>query len=175
MSFNVSRFLVRMRAFWTRKRLVPVLGVTALLMFGLLSANYIKSFFTERPIVATAVWELHGEGLTKHEHEFEVFSEGDMTFQLRHFESEEGLKKHKERLEKLRRELERHHKNLKKHRDRLEKHKKFIFKSEDGGTHEIVIGDEGEVNTFVLKNDQEEEIKIEVNGEVVQIQRTNDL
>lgn len=174
MSFNVSRFLVRVRAFWTRERLVPVLGVTALCMFGLLSANYIKSFFTERPIVATAVWESHDGADFAHEHEFKVFTEGNMQFQLRHFESEEGLKKHKERLERLRRELERHHKTLKKHRDKLEKHRKYIFKSEDG-THEIVIGDEGEVNTFVLKNDQEKEIKIEVNGEVVQIQRTNDL
>lgn len=174
MSFNVSRFLVRVRAFWSRERLVPVLGVTALLMFGLLSANYIKSFFEDRPIVATAVWELHSDEGFQHEHEFEVLNEGNMTFQLRHFENEEGLKKHKERLERLRRELERHHKDLKKHRERLEKHKKFIFKSEDG-THEIVIGDEANVNTFVLKNDQEKEIKIEVNGEVVQIQRTNDL
>ena len=174
MSFNVSRFLVRVRAFWTRERLVPVLGVTALLMFGLLSANYIKSFFTERPIVATAVWESHDGADFTHEHEFEVFTEGNMQFQLRHFESEEGLKKHKERLERLRRELERHRNNLEKHRDKLEKHRKFIFKSEDG-THEIVIGDEDDVNTFILKNDQEEEIKIEVNGEVVQIQRTNDL
>ncbi len=41
-----------MRQFWTRERLVPVLGVTALCLFGGLTYSYFDSFFKDDPIVA---------------------------------------------------------------------------------------------------------------------------
>ncbi len=53
MPFNVSRFLVRVRQFWTRKRLVPVLGISALILFGITSYHSIASMFNKQPVVAS--------------------------------------------------------------------------------------------------------------------------
>ena len=52
MSFNVSRFLVRVRQFWTRERLVPVLGIAALFLFLLNFLTYLNSLLDKRPIIA---------------------------------------------------------------------------------------------------------------------------
>lgn len=49
MRFNVSRFLVRVRQFWTRERLVPVLGLTALALFLLNFWAFLGLQFNQAP------------------------------------------------------------------------------------------------------------------------------
>ena len=55
MRFNFSRFLVRLRQFWTRKRLVPVLGFTALALFFLNFWVFIGHQFNNAPFNASYV------------------------------------------------------------------------------------------------------------------------
>ena len=50
MRFNVSRFLVRLRQFWTRDRLVPVLGITALFLFFLNFSNFLSHYLGFSPM-----------------------------------------------------------------------------------------------------------------------------
>ena len=49
MRFNVSRILVRFRQFWTRERLVPVLGFTALALFLLNFWAFLGHQFNQVP------------------------------------------------------------------------------------------------------------------------------
>lgn len=49
MRFNVSRILVRIRQFWTRERLVPVLGFTALALFLLNFWAFLGHQFNQVP------------------------------------------------------------------------------------------------------------------------------
>ena len=61
MRFNLSRFLVRLRQFWTRKRLVPVLGFTALALFLLNFSVFIDHQFNNAPFNAAYMtgWSLY--------------------------------------------------------------------------------------------------------------------
>ena len=49
MRFNVSRILVRIRQFWTRERLIPVLGFTALALFLLNFWAFLGHQFNQVP------------------------------------------------------------------------------------------------------------------------------
>lgn len=55
MRFNISRLLVRLRQFWTRKRLVPVLGFTALALFLLNFSVFIGHQFKNAPLNASYI------------------------------------------------------------------------------------------------------------------------
>ena len=97
MSFNVSRFLVHVRQFWTRERLVPVLGVTAMFMFGLLWQHYLSSLFEDKPIIARHI-VINGE--TVQGDDFRAFTQDQEDAHRFHFEFEfddESKKKHKHR------------------------------------------------------------------------------
>ena len=55
MRFNFSRFLVRVRQFWTRERLVPVLGFTALALFLLNFSVFVGHHLNQTPLFSPYV------------------------------------------------------------------------------------------------------------------------
>ena len=160
MSFNVSRFLVRVRQFWTRDRLVPVLGITALFLFLLNFHTYLNSLFEKRPIVAFHALG-NGEGFRLHTNDQEH------VFVFRH-EHDQHWERHREELERHRDRLERHREELERHRERL--HRKIRIRQGENG-HEIHVDEDGTVKEYVIENSDEEsdDVRIEVNGRRVEI------
>lgn len=185
MSFNVSRFLVRVRQFWTRKRLVPVLGITAIFLFLLNFYTFLNRQFEDKPIIA-----FHAMG----DHEgFHFEADGQENVYIFRQETENGVRIHRHRFEhelehhfehefehemgELKRELEKLEHELKRDLE-LEKHREHIRKRlrihKDGDEHRIIIrshdGDELEERIW-FKDDEGEDIRIEVNGSVVSINK----
>ena len=164
MSFNVSRFLVRVRQFWTRKRLVPVLGITAIFLFLLNFYTYLNTFFEKPPIIALHTLE-HRLGppaeIDIHRHHF------SFDFNDRH-----DIEQHRRRLE---RDLRHHREHLKRHKHELERHhdqlRRRIRIHRDNDRHEIEIHEDGETKNFVIKGD-EADVRIEVNGQRIKIDGT---
>jgi hypothetical protein len=62
---------------------------------------------------------------------------------------------------------------LDRHRRRLEDRKKVIIKNENG-SHEFYLHQGGDKKEIILKNKADEDIRIEVNGEVVKIDRVEE-
>ncbi|MFK7846829.1 MAG: hypothetical protein AB8G77_16125 [Rhodothermales bacterium] len=187
MSFNVSRFLVRVRQFWTRERLVPVLGVSAIVLFGLTSYQYFSSLFAEKPIVAThliingqAFQSSDAEGVEADFFSWE-YDHSDRHSRWHHKKwNHERLRKHvdwdnaldqKRRALELRREILEH--------ERFEfKNRVLKFKTGDDDDDDKVIimrGDgEGEDVVF-MHEDGEESIEITINGKKIEAKKHKEI
>ncbi len=205
MSFNVSRFLVRVRQFWTRERLVPVLGVTALCMFGGLTYMYFNNFFDDDPIVARHI-VINGNAF-----EFDVDFDGDFEGEFEHvFEGEffsddanafywkfDGADHHsrwnhkKWDHEKRRGEFEwdvalkhkRHAYELKRKLEKLHEreheleHRLRSFKFQDDDDENIIIMQDGddEHELIIKRGDGESSVEIIVNGKKIDVERFQDI
>lgn len=167
MSFNVSRFIVRMRRFWTRERLVPVLGVTAVFLFLLNFYAYLNSLFEKRPIIALHTIEDIRQFRSENGNESHVFifrHENDRALHRHRME----LDRHRVELERQRRRLERERRKLEIQHDRL--HRRIrIHRNEN--SHEIEVHEDGKTQQYVIEGADEsgEEVRIEVNGQRVKI------
>lgn len=158
MSFNVSRFLVRVRQFWTRERLVPVLGATAIFMFLLNFYTYLTAEFEKRPIVAIHALDHFGEfHFDTDDRENVIIYRHDYNYDDSHWDRhdrERALKKHRRHLRK----------RLRIHRGHDGEHKIEI--------HDHFDFDEKEVKEMLFKrNGEQDQIRIEINGEVLTIDK----
>lgn len=188
MSFNVSRFLVRVRQFWTRERLVPVLGVTAMFMFGLLWQTYLSSLFAEKPIIARHI-VINGEALQGHD--FEEIVRDRHNNQRFHFEFEfddDGEREHRrhrhfhkrfkvwhngdhiehefeEELEGLHEDLELELEKLEEQLEELEINQKHVLKFKAGDDDDKVI---------IMHGEGDGSVEITVNGKKLEINKLDD-
>lgn len=205
MSFNVSRFLVRVRQFWTRERLVPVLGITALGLFGSLTYMYFNNFFDDDPIVARHI-VINGNAF-----EFDVDFEGDFehefegVFEGKFFSDDNNVfywefdgADHHNRLdikkwdhEKLRGDVEwdvalehkRHAFELKRKLEKLHerehelKHRLRSFKMQDDDGEKIIIMQDGddEHELIIKRGDGESSVEIIVNGKKIDVENYKEI
>lgn len=183
MSFNVSRFLVRVRQFWTRKRLVPVLGVSALILFGITSYQAIASMFNKDRVMAShfvffdgnAIQEFSAEEHAfhfrfdrnkrwhhRHDHkhrdhrwrEHREFNAEDRFFRgMPPLEQEQKALELREKLEVLREQSA----QLNEQKIQLEKH---VIR---------LKGDDDDEKVIIMKNGDGESFEITVNGKRIEI------
>ena len=188
-SFNVSRFLVRVRQFWTRNRLVPVLGATALFLFGLNFYQYLSSHFDDDPIVARHIiingeaiqslgedadaayffWKYdHGDQQKRWHSKKWRHKHGDHEFEFFHGDHEhweEALDHKRKVLELERRLLDNQRVELDKQRIEL---KKRVLKLHSDDDEKIIImnGDDDDEDIIIM-GEGDEAFEIIINGEKV--------
>ena len=171
MSFNVSRFLVRVRQFWTRDRLVPVLGVTALFLFGLTSFQYLSTLLGDRPIVA--------RHFIIHQNTVQPFENNDGERSFWQFDHEDNPGHwHHEHDHTSRRNAWEHARNHKRHtlelyREMKDRHRievknrvlEFDVEQQDSEDDEVII----------MQEDGENKFEITINGKKILIQKDKEI
>ncbi len=177
MSFNVSRFLVSVRQFWTRKRLVPVLGVTALFLFGLTSYQYLSSFWGDDPIVArhivingTAFQALEAEDLEERHSRFWQFDHEKHHQRWHHEHDHESRRVAWEHARDQQRRALKLHRELKERHQLEIKNRVLEFKFEERSSE-----DDEEEKVIILKGEGEETFEITINGEKIEINKEKEI
>ncbi len=188
-SFNVSRFLVRVRQFWTRNRLVPVLGAAALFLFGLNFYQYLSSYFNDDPVIARHVI-INGEAIEtlgddadaayffwKYDHGDQQKRWHNKKWRLKHgdreiefFHGHDGWKQeldHKRKVLELERRLLDQHK-IELDRQRIElKSKVLKLQTDDDKKIIIMEGDDDDDENIIIMENGDEAFEIIINGEKV--------
>ncbi|MEM8486152.1 MAG: hypothetical protein AAF564_11430, partial [Bacteroidota bacterium] len=181
--------LVRMRQFWTRQRLVPVLGTTALCLFGGLTYMYFDSFFEDDPIVARHIvingnafevtTNFDGEDADGNAFYWE-FDSADRHSQWDHKKwNHETLRgeiewdvalEHKRDAFELKRKLERLHERERELKGRLHK---FRFEQSDDDDESIIImqKDADDQELIIKRGDGDASVEIIVNGKKIEVEK----